>query len=256
MFCENCGSKIDVDAKFCDSCGAAVDGESTVAPAVPVQAPPPATPVYYENAVTPRKKKPVGKIIGFSALGLILIIGIAIGVTILKVTYDSKPSTTIAKVIQSGELPEDISSIDLTGRWYMLLSYYTVYKDGEPGYIFYKLQLDVKRNSYGSNDVEVTTLDASYFNEHEDYPGDGVEPPKLSGKATIGGSGKSMYFILRDKNNPYPHAMDFWEWEIMDGKYIQSMLFPLEDQQRDGELYPFGYLRSEDSEDFIWKLKP
>ena len=243
MFCENCGKQIPDDSVFCEECGAAVGGEAQAAP----------TYDGYAAAATPRKKKPVKKIIGLSALGLILIIFIVMGVAMLKIIDDNKPAITAAQAIQKGILPANIASVDLTGRWYMLMSYYTVFGEGEPPYILYKLQLDVKRNKYGNHDAKVTTLTARYDNDHKDYPGDGIAPPDISGKAIISGSGGMMYFTMREKSNPYRHAIDFFEWEVWDGTYIQSILFPLDSQQGEGELYPFGYLRSEDSENFYWK---
>ena len=256
MFCENCGAKNDGDAKFCDNCGAAVGGEGQAAPAARVPEPayaqsektyPPAGPAHM-----PQKKRSVKKIIGFTALGLVLVAGIYVGAVLLKAIADSKPATTTAEVVQAGKLPEDIASVDLTGRWYMLLSYYTVVKEGVPSYLLYKLRLDVKRDIFGKHDAEVTTITASYNNEHKDYPGDGAAAPDISGKALIGGAGEMMYFFMRDKSNPYPHVIDFSYWEVVKGKYIQSILSPLYDQQGSGELYPFGYIRSEDSEDYIW----
>ena len=138
----------------------------------------------------------------------------------------------------------------------MLMSYYTkeLTGDGQLPYILYKLQLDVKRVWLGGgHEVEVKTLTSRYDKEHNDYPGDGVTPPDISGKAFISGSGDKMYFTFRDNSNPYRHAMDFWEWEVREGNYIQSILFPLYSQQGAGELYPFGYMRSEGSESFIWR---
>jgi len=256
MFCENCGAKNDSDAEFCENCGnmleaTPVSPQQLRQPPVRQQAYPQAAPAYNEHLATAKKTRPVGKIVGFSALGAVLLFGIIIAAVQLKDIADSKPSTTTAEAIAEGSLPEDISSVDLTGRWYMLMSYYTEFEKGNPPYILYKLQLDLKRDLFGKHVGKVTTLDAYYNKEHADYPGGGV-PPELSGEAVITAAGKNMWFILRDKENPYPHAIDCWEVEIREGRYIQSILFPQYDHQGDGELYPFGYLRSEDSEDYIW----
>jgi len=251
MFCENCGDKISNAAKFCEGCGKATEASQTAtAPMQPQQSPPIMYQAHPQNAVTPKKKTPVGKIIGFSVAGLILIAAAVIIIFKpgnLQYIYHSKPSTTIAKVIQTNKMPEYIGDVDFTGRWYMLVSYYKEPPESDPPYLFYKLQLDVKRTWLGiyQHDGTVTMLEARYNKEHKDYPGDDSTPPDVSGEVGLSGYGNTVCVTLRS-NNPYYKTLKFEEWEVKDGNCIQFSMRQDYYGNEEGELYPTGYLSSED----------